>query len=253
LSITTSLENMSCARFPTSSLAALAGLRRLEGISVLPSGDDSWVFWSEDPDQRILRTLVPIEGVEFFEHRGGTWHQLGRRMPCFEVPGLDPLKMAIDRAIFPEPFEVTKPAELSTIPAKLRLVREGQQRLATAALCSLSGLGRWADSAPSSEIEAVRGAIQGHRALLLGRGLPAWSGSIRYWGDRVLVPIGFEVRPNLPEEAILQALGGSGLELIRFVEPDDPANGTSVELIPFHSFRPLTRASVRLALRARPS
>jgi hypothetical protein len=252
LNALTMFENMSSARFPTSSLAALASLRRLVGISVLSLGDRSWVFWAEDDDHRIIRTLIPIEGVEFFECRAGTWYQFGRRMPCFEVPETDQA-IGIDRAILPGSFEAIGPEESSPVPAKLRLAREGRQRMATAAICPLSVLERWADSAPSSEIEAVRGAIRDGQALLLARALPAWPDSIRYWGDRVLVPIGFEVRPNLPEDAILQALGGSGLELIRFVDRSDSDGDASFELIPFDSFRPMTRASVRLALRARSS
>jgi MoxR-vWA-beta-propeller ternary system domain bpX2 len=246
LNAKTPLENVTCARFPASSLAALAGLRRFEGVSILADGDRSWAFW--EGDDRILRALFPIEGIEFFEHREGAWFRLGRRLPCFEVPESGQA-VAIDRAIFPGPFPVVDPAEASPIPATLSLVREGRQRPSTAAICPLVELGHWIDSAPSNEIEAVRGAILGDLALLLGPGLPLWPGSIRYWGERVLVPIGFQVRPNLPEAAIIESLGGSGLELFRFVEGEKAA----VELIPLDAFRPLSRAGARLALRARSS
>jgi MoxR-vWA-beta-propeller ternary system domain bpX2 len=89
--------------------------------------------------------------------------------------------------------------------------------------------------------------MRGDSALLLGRGLPPWPGSIRYWGVQLLVPIGFEVRPTLPEATIIEALGTPGRELLRII-PDDDGEGLAVEAIPLDAFRPLTRAGVRLAL-----
>ena len=211
----TTLENVRCARLPASSLACLAGLRRDEGVSVLHDGERSWVFW-DDPDARVLRAVQPVSGVELFERRDGAWHRPGQHLPCFEVP--EPVdSIAIDRVIFPAPFEAVAPGQVSPVPSRLRLVREGAPRPSTAALCPLAELGSWAETAPSHAIEAIRGAIQGDLALLLGRGLPAWAGSTRYWGDRLLVPVGFHVRPDLPEEVILEALGGSGLEVHRLI------------------------------------
>ncbi len=249
----TPLENVTCARIPGESLAALAGLRRVEGISVLASDDHRfWVFWRKG-DERTLRTLLPVQGVEVFERRGSHWHVLGRRLPCFEVPDPEPA-IALDRVVFPAPFPVIEPGESSPKPSIIRLVREGRQRPSTAAYCPLVELGRWAHSAPSREIESVRGAIRGRFALILGRDLPPWPGSIRYWGDRVLVPIGFQLRPNLAEPAILDALGSSGFEVFRFVlGDDDPSDDSTVEAIPFDVFRPLSRAGIRIALRDRSS
>ncbi len=171
-------------------------------------------------------------------------------MPSFEVPP-DEEAISIDRVLFPSTFEAIAPLEASPRPSKLRLVRDTRQRPSTAALCSLADLGRWAHSAPSHEIESVRGAIQGDRALVLGRSLPPWPDSTRYWGDRVLIPIGFEIRPTLPEETILEALGGSGREVFRFLTNDEGNDSAVANAIPFDAFRPLTRAGIRLALRAR--
>ncbi len=252
----TPLEKIRCARLPTERLANLAGLRRVEGISVLHDGDESWVFW-ENADERILRVLFPIEGVELFEEREGLWHRWRRHLPAFQVP--DPSRaIGLDRAIVPAPFVPTEPGELTPVPSRLRLVRESRQRPSTAALCSLEALGRWAHLAPAHAIESLRGAIQGNRALILGRGLPVWPESTRYWGDRVLVPIGFQLRPNFAEKAILEILGASSLEVFRFLANDEtktpePTEIAEVEAIPFDAFRPLTRAGIRIALRDRSS
>lgn len=65
------------------------------------------------------------------------------------------------------------------------------------------------------------------------------------------MPIGFDVRPSLPEAAIIEALGHPGLELLRIIpveENDRKGQGLTVEAIPLDVFRPLTRAGLRLAL-----
>jgi hypothetical protein len=170
-------------------------------------------------------------------------------LPSFEVsPVGEPIPL--DRAVTPEPFSAERPQGGPPVPVPLGLSRDGRPRPTTAALCPLDELGRWADSAPSAEIEAVRGAIRGDSALLLGRSLPIWAGSERYWGGRVLVPIGFEPRPSLPEEALVEALGASGQQVLRLIPEGDRL---VVEAIPRESFRPLSRAGVRLALGSRRS
>lgn len=242
------METIGCARIPAHSLASLASLRTVEGVLVLLEGDRAWVFW-ENGDNRVLRVLLPVEAVELFERRGDSWYRWGRRLPSFEVPDHQQA-IPIERAIFPAPFQTLNPSDASPRPSTLRLVRDGRQRPSTAALCPLVELGRWAELAPSHAIESIRGAIQGDQAFLLGRGLPPWPGSTRYWGERILVPIGFQVRPSLPEKAILDALGSSGLEVFCFFADENQAAAAIIEAIPFDVFRPLSRAGVRLALRA---
>jgi MoxR-vWA-beta-propeller ternary system domain bpX2 len=245
----TILEHVTCARLPAPSLASLAGLRRVEGISVLAEGDHAWVFW-EPGDDRVLRALLPVAGVKFYEERDGAWHRPGRKLPTFGIPPLGE-RVPLDRAVTPEPFEAESPGRDLARPSTLRLARDGRPRPTSAALCPLAELGSWADSAPSAEIVSIRGAFRGDSALLLGRGLPPWPGSTRYWGHRVLVPIGFQPRPCLPEEAILEALGASGEEIFRLVPGTTGDEGLTVEAIPLGAFRPLSRAGVRLARGAR--
>ncbi len=247
----TTLDQVTCARFPSTALSALAGLRRVEGISVLEDGDLTWVFW-ENHDDRVLRSLFPVEGVDFFERRGGSWYRLGRRLPFFEIPDRD-RSISLDRAIFPETFQAERPGATAPPTFPLRLVRDSRRRPSSASLCNLTALAHWADTAPAHAIESIRGAIQGDQALLLGRSLPVWPGATRYWGERVLVPIGFQVRPCLSEAALLESLTGSGLEVIRFIAGEPSGEGSMIEGIPFDAFRPLTRASIRLAARARTS
>jgi hypothetical protein len=241
----TTLEHVSCARLPASSLGSLAGLRRVEEIQIVADGDHAWVFW-ESSDSRVLAALLPITGVELFERKDDAWHRPGCSLPSF-LRAPDGERVPLSRAVTPQPFSSIQPGPSETPPSKLRLARNNHPRPTTAALCPLSELGQWAELARSSEIEAIRGAFQGEVALLFGASLPPWPGAIRYWGHQVLVPIGFEPQPSLPEEALLGALGISGREVLRLVPM---GVGLAVEAIPFETFRPLSRAGVRLALRA---
>ena len=242
----TTIEHATAARLPAQALASLASLRRVAGISVVPDGEHVWVTWDEG-DDRVLRAVLPVEGVELYERRGDSWHRAGRRLPSFGLPPAgEPIPL--DRAVTPGPFSAELPSAGALSPATLRLSRDRRPRPTTAALCPMIELGRWADSAPSAEIEAIRGAIRGDSALLLGRDLPPWPGSTRYWGGRVLVPIGFEPRPSFPEEVLLEALGGSGRELFRLMPDDSGGEALAVEAIPLEVFRPLSRAGVRLAV-----
>jgi len=231
-------------------MLGLAGLRRIEGVSVLDDGDHAWVFW-EAGDDRVLRAILPAEGGELFERRGEHWHRAGHRLPSFGlVPAGEPVALA--RAITPEPFTAELPGGASARPARLGLDRDARPRPTSAALCPLVELVRWADSATSSELEAIRGAVSGDLGAAPGPDAPP-PGRVgaRYWGRRVLVPIGHSPRPPLPEAALLEALGASEQEVLRLVPGPD---GPTVEAIPLDAFRPLTRAGVRLALAgARPS
>ena len=244
------LDHATCARLPAVSLAVLAGLRRVEGLSVILDGDHAWVVW-EPGDDRVLRAVLPIEGVELYEPRGDAWHRAGRRLPSFEgaLPG-EPVSLA--GAVTPSPFSAVPPGDGPIASTSLRLARDGRPRPTSAALCPLVEIGRWVDSATSSEIGAIRGAIRGDSAFLIGRGLPAWLGSTRYWGGQFFVPIGFEVRPSLPESTLIEAFGDPSRELFRVVPEEKTekgdGDGVMVEAIPIEAFRPLTRAGVRLAL-----
>ena len=247
------LDDATCARIPAEGLASLAGLRRSEGISVVLDGEAAWVYW-EPGDDRVVRAALPVPGVEFFERRGESWHRVGRRLPCFEggPPALDREPSPLSRVLFPSPFraEMPQPGDPERMP--LRLIRADRPRPTSAALGPLTELARWAESAPSAAIEGLRGAIRAGSVLVLGRDLPQWAGSTRYWGAKLLVPIGYEVRPNLPEASLIEALGDPTREVLRVV-PDEGGDGFEVEAIPLDAFRPLTRAGIRLAAVGAPS
>jgi hypothetical protein len=132
--------------------------------------------------------------------------------------------------------------------------------------CRLADLAAWADWAPSVWIESLSGAWcastaeepDGAEVLLLGAAhtaaraesrppgsirLPAFDGR-RFWGSDVLIPLGYRAEPELCQRALGAAVGAGPDDLV-VLAADGP------ELIPRRAFRPLSRASIRLAGDAR--
>ena len=242
------LNNATGARFPSASLAALAELRRDESISVLKGEPDCWAFW-EPGNLEPVRLLLPMPDVAFFERKGDNWHPCGRLLPSFDVPDPD-LGSPLSRVLFPAPASVVDAERVVQTPVYFNLVRDVVPRDVSAAYCSLTALADWAESAPTRAIESLRGVLLGDSALLLGSNLPQWPGATRYWGDRVLIPLGYSLEPSLPESIVVEALGGGEDEIFRFLDPEaTPAESGVVESVPVESFRVLSRASIRLASR----
>src|SRR5262245_57183690 len=244
--MSTSLEEkpIACARLPKSALSALADLRRREDVRVLESGDRVWVFW-ESGDRQVLRRLLPVSGVELFEHREGLWYRPGGHLPIFNVPE-DQDAVSLSLAITPFPIVPEMRGRLDLQPARLTLTRDEQPRATRALRCRLAELAAWADSASTAELREIRAAREADQALLLGSSLPPILRAERFWGDRVLVPLGFCPEPAWPESALREALSVSEGELLLLASD-------RVEVIPIEVFQPLTRSGVRLALERDPS
>jgi hypothetical protein len=118
-------------------------------------------------------------------------------------------------------------------------VRGGLARPASALVCEFAALAAWAESATTFELSAVRAARDGDRALLLGDRLPVIAGR-RYWGCRVLLPLGMRVDPDLGDDALRIACDVADDELLVLDEAGPAA-------VPDAAFAPLTRAGVRLS------
>src|SRR5262249_54351051 len=163
--------------------------------------------------------------------RDGTWYRHGSRLPAFGLP-VDDLDggMPLARAVTPEPIRPVAPSVASPAPARLRLARAERPRPPAPLRCALAGPGRGAGGAVA--------ACAGDAVMLMGRPLPATVAGERFWGDRVLVPLGLRTDPDLPEPALRAALGADEGAILVLDEG-------GVESVPRDAFRPLSRASVR--------
>ncbi|MDY3555908.1 hypothetical protein R5W24_005054 [Gemmata sp. JC717] len=233
-------REVSAARVPLDGLAALAPVRHRGDVRVLTADGCAWVRWPAG-EAAVARSLVPVPGVAFFTHRGGTWFPLGRSVPAGDAPP-DGEGVSVSAVLVPARFTPVPPGAAEWAPVPLTVVRGGPVQAPTALACPAGALARWADVATTAELAAVRAARCGGRALLLGSRLPPLPGTTRYWGTDVFVPLGFRPDPELPEGALREAAGASHDEFLLLDE-------TGAELIPRTAFEPLTRAGARLGAR----
>jgi hypothetical protein len=165
-------------------------------------------------------------------------------LPAFDVPA-DSDARPLPSVLFPAPVKAEASAARTWSPVPLILVRDGLPRPATTLRGALTELGRWADGATSRWLEGLSAAIREEEVLVRGERLPPVVGAERFWGSRVLVPLGFRPEPALAESVLAAALGLSADELAVLGEDE-------VEVVLGLSFGPLTRAGLRRALGEAP-
>jgi hypothetical protein len=233
-------KDVSAAKLPAASLAVLAAVRADADVRVHLDGEVAWVRWPAGRDE-VVRRLLPVPGVAFLARRDGLWFRFDSRLPTSDVPPAGDGR-PLSSVLLPERFEPVEPPLGFAPPLVFRIVRGGGPRSATAVVCATADLQKWADTATTAELADVRAARSGSRAVLLGAKLPALPDGVRFWGDDLLVPVGFRPEPDLPASAIRSACGATVDDLVLL--HDDGA-----ELVPRAAFEPLTRAALRLALR----
>jgi hypothetical protein len=227
------LRDVCCACLPAESLPALAGLRADDAVVVALADGRAWVRWPAGDDQ-VLRRLLPVLGVELYISRGGRWHRHGRHLPALDFPAELEYR-PLHQVLFPAPVQPLPPRAAAPERILLGLAPDDRPRRATALECNLEGLARWADTVSAVRLEKLQAAHCEGRVLLLGDRLPEVPGGRRFWGERLLIPLGYRTEPELPASAVRVALGLAEEELLILDE------GRS-EVVPRGAFQPLTRA-----------
>jgi hypothetical protein len=224
-------------------LESLAALRAKGGVRVIP-GDAAWVTWEHDrPD--VISAVLAVPGAELFEPREGRWFRPDDHLPAFDVPPTGEL-VALERVVVPAALTPTEPDGREHRRVPLTLVRSEVVKPTSAIRCRVDFLREWADSATTAEITGVKASRCGDVAWLLGKNFLAIAGAERFWGDRVLIPLGFRTEPDWPESALREATGVGPGEILVLTE-------SGSEALPADAFRPLTRAAIRrLLLEVRP-
>jgi hypothetical protein len=237
------LTDVSLASIPREQLTLLAEVRCLPGVQVVPKEDRAWIHW-DAAEARVLRVLLPVPGVQLYVRKNDNWFQAGRELPAFDVP--DELESrSLAGVLLPNPVEILPSPSGELRPVWLRLIPDHQPREATACLCTVVELQHWADTVSSWRLAALAAATCGERVLVLGKQLPLFGSAAarptasRFWGDRVLIPIGFRPDPLLPEQTLAEAAGLQDVEILLWSERGAEAIAKAI-------CQPLTRAQIKL-------
>ena len=231
-----------CASLPGNRLGGLAELRAVQGVSVLLEQGHIWIRW-ERGDERVLRALMPIPGVILYAWRDGIWQRAGARLPAFDVTAGGDYRPLHD-VLFPAPVQPVPPPAVEAPPwqrQSLRLVLDAASRATTGLLAPIAEVLAWLDTVPTARFDELQAAVCEKQILVVGNRLPLLRDGLRFWGKRVLRPLGYRLEPDLPESAIRDALSAAADELLIFHD-----DGTA-EMIAAPALQPLTRAGVRRA------
>jgi hypothetical protein len=232
------LNQSRAAHVTRDGLAALAPLRRAKDLWIGETADGAWVEWNGEMPA-IVSALLPVPGVVFYSKKGTDWLPIHAAIPDFSAPKFDKAQMiAADRALVPELVSAVPPV-LKFERVLVTLVDCDLPRRTTAIRCDLRSLMRWSERATNWEIGRLRGAICEERVLLRGDSLPVLAGAERFWGDRVLVPLGLRPEPDWPEKTLREAAGIDDSEIL-VLTPQ------SAEAIPMSSLQTLSRAGIRM-------
>lgn len=229
-----------CASLPSDGLAGLATLRAVPGVLVCDAPSRIWVRW-EAGDARVLQHILPLPGAVLYSHRGGLWYQVGRHLPAFEVL-TDGEFLPLHQVLVPSPVQPIAYPGGTWTRGTLSLRPERHSKPTSAMICSLHDLLGWAESTPSCRLKTLRAAYQGGKVFVLGSRLPALPSTQRFWGERVLVPLGYRLEPELSERLVRECLAVSDDELLIVTEH-------GADVLRHADLRPVSRAVLRLATR----
>lgn len=235
--MTVHLEEICLASIPLAHLHLLAEIRCVPEVFAAVVDDRVWLRWPAGTTD-VVRCLLPVPGVKCFGDRDGNWFQWNHSLPAFDIPrGVK--YVPLFQLLVPAPVETTVSAAVDLSPVGLSLVADHSPRQTTACLCRAGELQAWADSVSSVQLNSVQAAVCGDRVLLLGKCLPLFRRGQRFWGQRILLPLGYRLEPELPESAVAEAVGLEPSQLLLMQE-------SGAETIPQEVLQPLSRVAIRL-------
>jgi len=235
------LEQSTLAVLPTQALMRLAWLRTRSGLRVLPLENLVWISWPAG-EVDVAQAVFAIPGSRLFTMRKGHWYQAGHVLPSFSVTRIEARNaefVPLAQWLLPVPLRPVAPPRGLPSSVPLRLRGTNQPRPSAALICPLAPLFQWAGRVPSSRIDSLKGAISGAELLVVGPRLPEVPSTHKFWGNRILIPLGFQLDPELPENAIRQALGITPDALMIITEE-------GFDEVPLRMLQPLSRAGLKL-------
>jgi hypothetical protein len=233
-----SLTDLEWARLPGTALSRLAALRCTDGVEAALRDRELWIRWPRG-DDAIARSLLALPGCRLYGRRDSRWHAWGQALPAFDVPETLPFR-PLAQIIFPAPVQPLGPERFECTSMPITLVADDMIRPTRAMECRLDVILAWAENTPTAALSRLQAVRERDRLFVLGRRLPWLEPAQRFWGQKVLVPIGYRPAPALGEADLRRAAGVADAELL-IIHADH------WEIIPLDCFTFVTHASLRLA------
>lgn len=231
------LHNATLARVPAHEITRLGPLRGAPGITVRLDADMAWVRW-QGADAAVVAALLPAPGAAFFVRRDQSWLPCGRRIPVAVPEGE---YLPLQNLLLPQPASTVGVQSITIAPVRFSLARSTLARPCSAVVCTPAAVAAWASMAPDSAVARLSACRSGNLAILFGDNPPLVAGGERYWGERVLLPLGWRAERDLPESSLCEAAGCGPEELLLWRE--------GAVFVPRKAIAPLTRAAARLGAR----
>jgi hypothetical protein len=235
----TPLHAITCASLPRIHLERLAPIRAWRQVKVQEQGPTLWLSWPEQT-AGVAELVFPLPGSELYERREGHWFAFKRQLPSFAVPDLAGAK-PLSELLFPEAVTLPTVATAGRPAIPITLLADSQPREVSALRCCAAELHEWMETVPTARFAKVLALRQEDTVFLLGNNLPPIAGAQRYWGNRILTPLGFRYEPLLAE-AILVGIFDLASKQMLLVDHQ------RMELVDSSRAQPLSRAAVKLAL-----
>ncbi|VTR97491.1 hypothetical protein [Tuwongella immobilis] len=238
------LDMPRAAVIPRAAADQLAAFRTHADLRYRIIHEAVWLFWSQ-PNRAWMETLLAVAGARFFVPQSERWHVWGESLPTSEVPDSSEAR-PLDGLVIPGVLTSIPASEFPIPRERLQLVPDtiGKPRPISAMLVELSSLARWAEQTIGTDLARFRAAISRDRVILRGRDLPLIGEEVRFWGERLLLPLCWTLEPTWDERTLLELWQVDASEIVLL-------QTSEVVRISLESFQPLSLGGLRLEMRSR--
>lgn len=231
-------DSLSAACINLQDLPVLGVFRDREVITVSIEGERVWIKWNAG-EVSVVDRLLPLNNVELFRNESGKWYKLGSKIPFPNVPTSTTF-VSLSSVLFPDQIVWRSPDEITGSLKKIGLKQACSVQKTTALLCPFGTFVEWAENASSFEISRLSGVFCDDCVLVLGENVPPIPEGTRFYGESVLLPLGYQLDPELTDTEVRSLLDSSQDEIV-LITADD------AQLIAKSLINRLTRSAIRLA------
>lgn len=214
------------------------------GVEAAPVGGRWWLRGGRDDEETRRRLLHVPAAARFIVWDGDKLVPLGRIAPTGVMPNAD--WRPLEECLRPQHAVPMLPGD-ADVRLTLRMIRgdpnnDAALPEAAALLVDLAVWSRYAETASAVRLAPLSFAVDGSRAIVLGKPLPPLPGTHLSLTDGVLLTLGMAWDPPLSSVGLRAKIGHSRDEYALWT-PDGP-----IEIVPKSAFVAASRSAVRLTV-----